>query len=190
MATISIGDIIRAVVSFSNEGGSVAQMVFWYILEDATAESGTLFNDFQTWAVANIIDEWADVANNTANAFLLEMDVINTDGTVDLNIGADAIDVDGKVASDSQPAAVAGFVQAETTNAKSRGRKYLPFMSELDIDFGLFDATAVAKLAGFLVDYFLDVTVDTSATMAPGVLSRPDATFYKFTGNGLSLIHI
>lgn len=184
MANISEGEIIRVVLSYNGPGASVAQNVFYFECQDAAAEEQTALQDVSDWFVANWLAEWDGVAADTAEAFLIEMDILNGDGTVDRNIGDDDISVFGTQASDVLPAAVSGYMQADSERGGSLGRKYVPFVSENAPIDGLYGAGTTAFFADMLVDWITTITVDIAAHFVPGILSRITESFQEFLGSG------
>lgn len=184
MTDIQIGEIVRVVLSFGAPGASIAQNVFYFELQDSTADAATVLSDVNAWFVANYLDRWSDNADGDSECFLLEMDIVNGDGTVDRNIGDAAPDVAGGITGDILPAAVSGYFQANTERSNSLGRKFVPFFTETAQTDGFWAPTVTTALADLLVDYLASIVVDTTATLVPGVVSRVTQLFLEFIGSG------
>ena len=182
--TIPVGGIIRSVISFAAPNASVAQLVFWHqLFTDVAAESDVL-DDMSSSFQANFLTNWALMASDLAEAFLFEVDEMNVDGTVKNDLGADEISVFGDVAGELLPAGVAGYLQVDSEQNKAKGKKYVPFMTETQVDDGVWNATTLARLASAMVNYLNPVGITGGGNMLPGVLSRPLVQFYLFTGSG------
>lgn len=186
MTTLNIGDIVRVVISFSAPGASTAQNVFYFEVQDSSADGPTALSDVTTWFAANYLTEWKQLADTGVEAWLLEMDVLNGDGTVNFNVGDDDPAVTGLAVSEILPAAVSGYLQANTERVKSIGRKYVPFLSESNQVDGFLSSAATDVLADMLVDWVTTIIVDTTASLVPGVLSRVTQTFQEFLGSGFT----
>ena len=184
MSTIALNDIVRVVLSFGAPGASIAQNVFYFECQDSSADGTTALADVTAWFIANYLASWAEVADSSVECFLLEMDVINGNGTVAFNIGESDPDLAGTGAGDILPAAVSGYMQATSQRVKSLGRKYIPFIMEEQQTDGYFSVGTVDAFADMLVDWVTPIVVDTVATLVPGVLSRVTESFQEFLGSG------
>lgn len=184
MADIQIGEIVRVVISFASPGASVAQNVFYFELQTSSADEATTLEDTGDWFVANFLNTWSNISDASCEAFLLEMDILNGDGTVDRNIGDYATGVFGQGADDILPAAAAGYMQANSERSNSLGRKFIPFLMEVNQTDGFWTSATVSALAAILVDYLTAFAVDTTAFLVPGILSRVTQTFQEFLGSG------
>lgn len=184
MGDIQIGEIVRVVISFGAPGASIAQNVFYYECQSSSADEQTALADVTTLFAANYLDNWATISEAECDAFLLEMDIVNGDGTVDRNIGDSDPDVQGDVTGDILPAANSGYLQANTERANSLGRKFVPFLLEGDQTDGYWVASVTSTLADMLADWLTILIVDTTADLVPGVVSRVTQTFLEFLGSG------
>jgi hypothetical protein len=117
-------------------------------------------------------------------AYLLEVDVLNTDGTVKRNIGEELQAINGAQVGEVMPAAVSGFFQMDTERAKSYGRKYPPGLSEDLVLEGTVNAAGLGKLVLLLLAVTTDIDIGIAGLLVPGVLSRVTSTFQEFTGHG------
>ncbi len=184
MGDIQIGEIVRVVISYGSPGASIAQNVFYFECQDSSADEATALADVTALFAANYLDAWKDMTDTSVDAFLLEMDIVNGDGTVDRNIGDSDPDVQGTATSEVLPAACSGYMQANTERSNSLGRKFVPFMIEAFQTDGFWDAGATAALALMLSDWMTVLIVDTTASLIPGVVSRVTQAFLEFTGSG------
>jgi hypothetical protein len=184
MTDILVNEIVRGVLSYAGPAASIAQNVFFWEVQTANCTPSTLLSELGEWFEDNWLTEWAAMADSNANAFLLELDVLNGDGTVNRNIGSYDLDVDGLVAGDQMPAAVAGYMQADSERTGSRGRKFVPFISADNAADGAWGAGTLANLADLLAMLVESVTINLLSDLVPGILSRVDESFYEFIGSG------
>lgn len=186
MGDIQIGEIVRVVISYGAPGASIAQNVFYYENSVTSADEQTTLANVNSHFASNWLDRWSDNADASASAFLLEMDIVNGDGTVDRNIGDADPQISGGITGDILPAAVSGYMQANTERSNSLGRKFVPFLTETAQTDGFWESTVVTALADMLVDWLTPIVVDTTATLIPGVVSRVTQLFLEFLGSGYS----
>ena len=182
--TIQVNDVIRMVISYAAPEASVAMNVFYFICKVASIDDEDGFTDLEDHLVATWLSAWDNVAADSAEAFLIEGDVMNLDGTVDRQLASVGITKPGLSAGSVLPAGVSAFIQADSEDNKAKGRKYIPFFTELDIIDGDFNAALLVLLAQMFVDYVTTVDATGTTEFVPGVLSRPHETFYDFNGNG------
>lgn len=184
MGDIAVGEIVRVVLSYGAPGASIAQNVFMFECQASSADEATALADVTTLLVANWLERWSQMTDAAVDCFLLEMDIINPDGTVNRNIGDSDPDVQGLGSGDILPAAVSGYMQANTERSNSLGRKFVPFLMEQSQEDGFWDSSAVSLLADMLADWMTILVVDTTADLVPGVLSRVTDTFIELLGSG------
>lgn len=182
--TVPIDAIIRAAISFSAPNSSVAQMVFWHILAGATAAEEDLLDDLSAGLVDGILTNWALIGADTAEAFLVEVDEMNEDGTVADQIGSDEISVFGSDSGHLLPSAAAAYMQADSVANKAKGKKYIPFLTENQSTESIWNAATLTRLAAMLINYLNPISITGGGTLLPGVLSRPLVAFQIFTGSG------
>lgn len=178
------GEIIRGVLSYSHPAGSVAQNVFTWELQDEDSTDANILDAIDDWVVNDWGPDWVQTANNDVLLYLLEVDVLNNDGTVKRNIGEEIQAKVGSIAGDVTAAAVSGFIQMSTERAKSFARKYTPGLSETHITDGRLDASALAVLVLLLADTTMNIPVTTSGILKAGVLSRVTNLFLETDGGG------
>jgi hypothetical protein len=182
MATV--GEIIRVALHYSAPNTSDALNVFWYQLSDNDESDEDILDDLDTYFTSGWGTVWDDLASADWTMDFIEVDVINTDGTVSRNIGQALTPVTGTRAEDMEPSAVCGLLVADTSDPTKRGRKYVPGAGEDNIADGLWQSTAVTTLLALLAAYILDIPVGVSGVLTAGILSRVSSAFEGFVGSG------
>lgn len=182
--TVQIGDIVRAVLSYTHPNASIAQNVFTWELTDAAADEDDLLADLSAWASNIWGGAWDALSAVDCELFLVEVDLLNGDGTVMANIGSDVFSIPGTNDVDVASPAVSGYIQAESTRTKSLGKKYLPFITEESITDGIIVTAAMVHLAALFGIYVDPLALTVTGILVPGVLSRITETFQEFTGSG------
>jgi hypothetical protein len=180
---MAIGEVIRLAAHFTHLAGSVGMMVFWYEAVANVSDEDTLA-ELGAHLLGEILPRWAEVADADAQATHADVDVVNLNGTVDRNLGVVALSLDGDISGQVMPAGVAAMVQAYTNIPTSRGKKYLPYISEATVDEGYLNAGALTSLALFLLEYLLVLEFGLADSWRPGVLSRTLEEFVAFDGSG------
>lgn len=182
---ILANEIVRAVLSYTAPNTSVMQNVFYYQLQLGDLANDSMMDILEDYFTDVWGDSWAVLAPTNATLESFSVDILNTDGTVDRNIGERDLSIPGTAGVSVSPAAVAGYFYASTTVPKARGSKYVPAISESVIDAGVFNATGITELSLMLIGYLADLVSGGSARLVPGVLSRPLEAFVEFTAQGL-----
>lgn len=178
------GEIIRGVLSYVISEGSIAQNVFTWELQDEDSSDAEVLTAIDDWLTTEWGPNWDGFADDDAYLYLLEVDVLNANGTVKRNIGEEIQAITGTLVDDALPAANSGFFQMDTERAKSYGRKYVPGASEAWNVDGKFSAGALAILVLLLADTVMDIDVGIAGILKAGVLSRVTTAFLEFTGGG------
>lgn len=179
------GEIIRGVLSYSHPNGSIMQNVFTWELQDSDESDAAVISAIDDWVDTNWVPNWEAQADNTVILFLLELDVLNNDGTVLRNLGEELHGDPGLLADEALPSAVAGFLQFDTFRTKSLGRKYIPGFTESNSVDGAWSGAIIGVLANLLLQAVVDIPVPVAGTLVAGVLSRVTAQFIEATGSGL-----
>lgn len=182
--TVQIGEIIRAVISYHCPNASVGQNTFTWELTIASADEQDILDDLEDWAHIDWGNEWDNLAATVSGIDLIEVDIINLDGTVNRNIGSAVIIHPGVNPVQPTSAAVSGYFQAETARTKTLGKKYPPFLNEDGIDSGLLNAGALAAITALFGVYIDPIALTVAGVLLPGVVSRVTQLFYEFTGSG------
>lgn len=182
--TVEIGDIVRCVLSYTVPNGSVAQNVFFWENSVATGPDATLLAAMSAWCNTTWGNDWDGFASDDVEMILVEVDLMNGDGTVARNIGSDVISHVGALTHDTLAPGIAAYMQAETERTKSLGKKYIPGLSEDVVTDGVLTAGGLASLALLFATYIDPITWATTAVLTPGVLSRVTLSFQEFIGSG------
>lgn len=178
------GEIIRGVLSYTHPAGSICQNVFTWELQDEDASDPEILAALEDWVDVEWDPIWSQTADSDVLLYLLEVDVLNADGTVLRNIGEEVLADVGLIAGEVMPAAVSGFFQGGTERAKSYIRKYTPGISETLSDEGILTAPTLGNLLVLLIVTVTDIDVGIAGLLVPGVLSRVTETFLEATGGG------
>jgi hypothetical protein len=178
------GEIFRGVLSYTHPAGSINQNVFTWELQEEDTSDAEILASIETWVQDEWGDAWDGWADSGALLYLLEVDVLNNNGTVKRNIGEEIQATVGTVAGDVMPAAVSGFFQADTERPKSFGRKYVPCMAENHGEEGTVSSAGLGLLVLLLLATVADIPTGIEGVLAAGVLSRVTELFLEFTGGG------
>lgn len=182
--TVSSGDIVRVVVSYSSPNASIAQNVFLYRARFASADDIDVLTDVRDYFLAEHLNNWAAMASELATAFLIEMDILTTFGLVERNLGEFTIDVPGESVSEMSAAAVSAYNQVTTERTRSVIKKYWPFIAEALIVEGALGAPGIASMAFILLDMLDGIDITGGQHLEPGIRSTVDDTFYPIIQAG------
>lgn len=185
--TVVIGEHIRVTISYNIIEGSIAQNVFYFLVSGDDIADDDLVDDLQTALEGAFLLNWQNLASDQNDAFLMEVDVINLDGTIDRNVGSNGLVWPGDNVSQSLPAAVAGFIQVDSSGSKALGRKYVPGAGEDMTADGAFTSAAVVFLAAMLINYLAAIPVGVSTILLPGVISKATMIWNGFIGSGYTI---
>jgi len=178
------GDILRIVIQYGIPAASTMLNVFYARCTDSVSDENVLL-DWVEWAT----DEWGAAWDNMG-ALLAEInqvsvDVVDFEGHVLANIGSEVLAIPGTVDFDPAAGGVAAYMKADTEIPKTRGSKYIPGLTEDNIDGGFFDVTILGELAVLFVKYLTDwIGAAGGKTYQMGVPSRTLLEFVPFEGGG------
>lgn len=179
------GELVRLVLEYLVPGTSAVMNVFMWLIEEGSPTDEELLDDFANWAENVWGVNWADFATAVAEIDLIDVDILNADGTVARNIGSQLIGLVGGVGGETTVAAAAGYIKADTALPKTRGSKYVPGLGEGSIADGFVSVETLSDLSLLLANYFdTYVGSESGARYAPGVLSRTLVEFVPFNGSG------
>lgn len=178
------GEIFRVVLSYGAPGASIAQTVHWYEFLGPGLPDATVNTEFVQWATSTWGAAWAPIASNQAELNQVDIDVINTDGTVARNSGSQTIAVSGTSPGNVLPGANAAFMIANTPLPKQKGKKYAPFLDEDSVASGFLESAALTLLSDLFDAYVLTLTPVIGSDLFPGILSRTLLQFVQFPGGG------
>jgi hypothetical protein len=179
----SVGEIVRAVVSYSVLGASDVLNVFYWLVTTGDTD-GNLLDDLETWFTDVWGPLWADFASENSNQLGIDVDIVTPLGVVIRNIGTRLTPVQGLSNAVPDVATVAGYLQADTANPRSRGRKFITGHPDDSIDNGYFDTEAAGDLIDMLALWLTDILGTDTLVLSPGVPSRVTETFLPFVGGG------
>ncbi len=179
------GELVRIALSYSHPNGSVAQNVFVYRLITSDVTDQAVVDALDAWISADWGPDWQPLANTACQLFQADFDILNTNGTIDRNIGQEQYSIDGVFAGDADNPADSMYMQATTIFAKILGKKYVPFIDDNATLDGLVTAASLANLVLLFAEYIKPLAPAGGGTLEPGVLSRAALAFRAFNGGGL-----
>lgn len=187
--TVSIGDIIKTVVSFTMQDGIIAQNVFYHELDGLSpvAESTIITQLISTINTLYALVEDQIVGAVTLDDFVCnkwEYDVVDgwrTGPYIGFGTLTDAFAGPG----DGFPHAVAATITGFTQDVRTRSRKSLPGFREAAAADSSLTALALADLVSFAAFWTVPWAVDTNEDLYPGVPAK-DGTFKRLTGSLIS----
>lgn len=178
------GEILRTVLHYVIPG-SAAQNVFFHEYTGPGTTDASALATIDAWFTAVWGPDWVQLGSQNAEMDFVECDVINPDGTVARNLGAQALNIAGTNPNSTGGAAISSYLLAYTDQPKQRGSKYVPGISEAMYDNNLFTAGALVDMAALLASYLSIINPGQTNEFTPGVLSRTLEVFVPFIGNGL-----
>jgi hypothetical protein len=179
------GEILRVVLEYIIPGASQVLNVFNWLIDDGAPSDEDVLADFADWAENVWGVNWADVAQDVAELDNVSIDVVDVQGHVLRNLGAQGIGLAGSVGGEIGVAAASGFLKADTAVPKTRGSKYVPGLGEGNLLDGVLTAETLADLLLLLADFFtVYVGTASSARYQPGVVSRTAEAFEPFVEAG------
>jgi len=184
--SVQTGDVLRHVIEYVIPNASTILNVFyWFVVDQPTGDIEVML-DLLDWTEEVWGPEWASIASSQADIINMAVDVIDpTNGTVIANVGSNAAAVAGTVADQVNPAAVSGYLKADTQFPKTRGSKYIPAIGEGVTESGIFNSSVVTGLLDLLDIYLTEWEgLNAQCRFRPGVPSRSLAAWVAFEGGG------
>lgn len=183
--SISEGTIIKLAAGMLLADESVAQGIFWLVVEDVIG-SGPLDEEDVIEAAGNWIDIlYAHIEGNINDDVIPGIvDVWEVDGpTGDLTPIGDGIQtwVPSQV-SEQLPNGVAAIIQMKTANTDVTGRKFLPGFTEIGIADNNWGSGSLTQMALFAADWALAYDDPNDVRLLPGVYSNTFNNFFLATG--------
>lgn len=177
--SVAENSILRVVASFLWTDGNVNQNVFNCKVSGASPpyDDQDVLDDAEDWLdnmylnlVAHMSDE---IDGNTCIVY--KYDAIGGDWD---EVGSNAWSYDPTNVSDELPRGVAGLVNLFTTDADVQGKKYIPGLTEANIESGLLAAGTVTAILALGADWLIPfVGAASGATFTPGVWSVAQTAF-------------
>jgi len=107
------GEIIRLVIQYGIPAASAALNVFTYLIEDGSPSDEDVLDDMDDWTTNNWGVDWADLAAAVCDIIGIAVDVVNTDGTVERNIGSNTLSIPGTVGGEAGVAAASATLMTQ-----------------------------------------------------------------------------
>lgn len=183
--TVAVGDILRIVMNFTWDGGSIQQNVY----NCKIGGSGGPFD------AQDVCDDMADWMDNLYDNVKASMSQDLTSGLATVYVW-DPVDGDWDELGSGNPAfscssvgdvlpyGIAAMIRANSTDPDVQGRKYLGGFTEDQQSDGSWGASPLTYFLAFGADWVAQFVGSTSgATFDPGVWSASSSTFYAFIAN-------
>jgi hypothetical protein len=183
--SLSEGTVIKIAASLLLADESIAQQIFWFVLEDAIA-SGPLDEADVLDAVANWVDQiYTHVIPNINDAVIpgiVDVWEVNVP-TGDLTPIGDTIQTwTPTQGADQLPNGVAAIIQLKTTNTDVTGRKFVPGLAESSIEDNNWGSATMTNLASFAAEWPEIYDDPNDVELVPGVYSNTFNNFFLATG--------
>ena len=182
MATISSGDILRLVLTFTMPEGTLAQNIYHYVADNITdPDSANVANDF----IARFLSMYAHITPIMNNGVVGQTQELYVRDTVADEWTLAETDVLAAIAGQSGlemlPHGNAALVSALSTNNRTGGRKYIMGFTEGEQQQGRWLASTVTALALYAAGY-ADTFTAGAGTYTPGIWSESILDFIPFLG--------
>lgn len=178
------GEKLRVVAKYSAPNSSQILNVFMYEYNGAGDTDLDVLSACDTFFTDEWGPDWQALASNDFTFDELELDVLNTTGTVKRNIGSTPIGLTGSVVADMTPIGACYLLGADTIKPKQRGRKYVPGLENQGIVDGLLTAARLVTAALLAIEYLDTIQGILAGDLTPGILSRTLASFEPFVASG------
>lgn len=179
-----VGEIIRATAFYTRPFASQIQNVFHWQLVDGAADDSDIVDELEDWFTNDWGAAWAQMASGQITLTEVNIQVVATDGEVLRNLGEPQIGVTGVHAETTLAAATSAYILGNTDVPQIRGSKYIPGMSELEINNGAWTNPALVELGLILIEYLTDVNIGVGGRLLAGVLSKKIVDFQSFNNSG------
>jgi hypothetical protein len=179
----ALGEIVKGTVRYTQLGASDLLNVFYWVVTAADLD-GEVLDTIVNWIENDWGPAWADFASEEASILGFDADIVNLDGTVARSLGSELTPVQGLSNAVIGVGPIAGYIQADTAEPRSRGRKFVPGYPDDAIDQGRFDLEAVGDLALMLAAWLEVLSGMDTLELTPGIPSRTLVEFLPFIGSG------
>lgn len=173
------GDILRVVASMLWSDGNVNQNIFNCVItgggspwteEDVIDDCSDWLDNMYANMGGNMSDE---IAGN--EIIVYKYDALDDDWD---EVSSQAWVMNASQVSDQLPRGVAALLRLWTTDPDVQGKKYIPALTETDLEDGLFSAALIAFLLAMAADWYAPfVGAASGATFAPGIWSVAGTVF-------------
>lgn len=177
--SITDATVLRLVASMLWTDGNVAQNVFNAVVTGAGSpwDEEDIIDDLEDW----LDDMYLNIAGNISeNLDPNELVVYKYDSVDDDwdEVGSQAWTYTFTQTSQELPRGVAALVRLWTTDPDVQGKKYIPGLTEIGSDSGLWVAQTITNLLAFAADWYTPFTGAASgATFTPGIWSVKGKVF-------------
>lgn len=171
--TVDAGDILRIVASMLWTDGNVNQNVFNCVLSGAGGpwDDEDIADDAVDWLedmYANITTFCSDELDGN-ECLVYKYDAVGDDWD---EVFSQAWIWNASGATDQLPRGVAGLIRLWTVDPDVQGKKYIPGLTEAQVNDGLWPSSTLTALLAFAADWYLPFTgVASGALFTPGVWS-------------------
>jgi hypothetical protein len=184
--SVDNGDILRGVVEMNYGGGEVAQNVYhWKANLTASwnnaAALGAMTTHIETM-YGQLVNQIADtVTMGTLNVYKVVWDSVEGQWVVDEWIGEAVPDVTFLATDDALPNQNAATISANTMRPKSRGRKFIPGLTDLSAVGSDIISGVLPHLVDFATDWLSDIVLGFDGELVSGIVRTAFEEFLPFT---------
>lgn len=177
--TVSTGDILRVVAQFVWTDGNINQNVYNAIMSGAGSpwDDQDIADDAEAWCdnmYANLTAMCSDELDGD-QVFVYKYDAVGDDWD---EVTSNAFTWNPSNTAEQLPRGTAPLVRLWTVDPDVQGKKYLPGVTEGDLQDGLYDASVIANCLAFGADWWQPFTGGTSGgTWTPGIWSVAQTAF-------------
>ena len=182
--TVSEGDIIKLVLDHTYPGAGTALNIFEYTFGGLDRDDASFMEDVAEYFTTGWGAHWQALAPEGAFMDSVSGVIIDIAGVVLRDLGSEIINLEGTAGNEVSPAAVSGYLLANTAIPQVRGSKYVPAIGEASVEQGELSAAALLDLGLLLVEYLNPQVLTGGGTIFPGVLSSRTSQFELFTLQG------
>lgn len=183
--TVANLSIIKTVLRYTVPGASECLNVFTHRYQGSDVPDSDILDAIEDWATNEWGDIWANLATGGTTLQDAHVTVESLAGEVLQDLGYIALAIAGVTSGEVMPAAVALYLQLNTSTPGVYGRKYVPGIDEGFIDDGIFNSGGLVNAALLLLNYIQGLPVAGGGTMYSGVNSTKAGAFKSFQAGGL-----
>lgn len=185
--TTQDNEILHAVANFLMPDNAVALMVFHFLTDFTSAQDD---NDVCAAIEDYVEDMLTSLLTHIASAITMQLDYVHemvwngTKGLWEVNRLVGTVEPASTFTGPSEqlPWQNAAVLTANTARPKTRGRKFIPGMTEGGTaGDSEWTSTVLTNLATALANYLADETISAGNDLIVGVPSTVDGNFYPFT---------
>lgn len=182
---MDIGDVIKVVEEMVMDDGTIAQNVFYYILQGSSSVDDAAI---MLAIGAQLDDLYENLETYIADTLSLNPRLFNIVSwhsdtqkwETDRYVGSSVPTWTPSNVNDQLPNQIAAILTATTLIPKSRGRKFIPGFSDTVDTSGILSGAALTALAAAAADYIASLSVGAAETLKPCVASTTQGTALTF----------